>query len=272
MSNLTKRVLSAVAAVSLLFFVYKFFEVPGLIVISIAVNLLALREVEKLLSISANFTFRFLYYSLGLSIFLVNTLLENFGSLVFLVAFVLMHVVTLWERRSQTDLKSYESFSLKLTFSYVYASLLPAAGAKLLLFHKGVEWFLALLAIVFVGDIMAYFVGRSLGRRKLMVEVSPNKTIEGAIGGIVGSIAVGLVLNRVFFPNVSLGFFAALSLLVAMAAQSGDLFESLLKRVANVKDSGAIMPGHGGILDRLDGILFGAPVMLLGVYLIEKLY
>ena len=122
----------------------------------------------------------------------------------------------------------------------------------------GVMSLLWLLVIVAGADIGAYFVGKSIGKTKFC-ETSPNKTIEGVVGGLVVATLFG-----VFFAIDNISLFGAIiiSLLVALASVFGDLFESYLKREAGVKDSGDILPGHGGILDRTDGYLFGGIVML----------
>lgn len=123
----------------------------------------------------------------------------------------------------------------------------------------GVMTLLWLLVIVAGADTGAYFVGKSIGKTKFS-ETSPNKTIEGVLGGVFTAAILGT-----FFAPVGLHFVSALviSLIVAFASVFGDLFESYLKREAGVKDSGNILPGHGGILDRTDGYLFGAIVMLV---------
>ena len=135
-------------------------------------------------------------------------------------------------------------------------------GGVLLIFPLVVTW---------ASDIGAYFVGRALGKRKLIPSVSPGKTIAGAVGGLVASMLVAWAFARgVLVPVANLGFtpWGALLFggLVSVAAQMGDLFESLLKREARVKDSSHIIPGHGGILDRFDSLIFVLPVayLLLG--------
>ncbi|MGB5867757.1 MAG: phosphatidate cytidylyltransferase, partial [Arcobacteraceae bacterium] len=123
----------------------------------------------------------------------------------------------------------------------------------------GMGSLLWLLVVVAGADVGAYFVGKSMGSTKFC-ETSPNKTLEGVLGGIV----VAAVLGMLFAPE-ELGFILGLfiSLAVAVASIFGDLFESYLKREADVKDSGDILPGHGGILDRTDGYLFGGIIMLV---------
>ncbi|KAB7886564.1 phosphatidate cytidylyltransferase [Poseidonibacter ostreae] len=123
----------------------------------------------------------------------------------------------------------------------------------------GVMTLLWLLVIVAGADTGAYFVGKSIGKTKFS-ETSPNKTIEGVVGGVVIATILGS-----FFANDNLHIISAIviSIIVAFASVFGDLYESYLKREAGIKDSGSILPGHGGILDRTDGYLFGAIVMLV---------
>jgi len=122
---------------------------------------------------------------------------------------------------------------------------------------------LLLGAIVFLGDTGAYFVGKYLGRNKLYPLVSPNKTIEGALGGIVGSV-LGALIFKLFVANGVTWFDVfATAIPCGILGQVGDLTESLFKRSYGVKDSGSLLPGHGGILDRFDGVLFAAPYLLL---------
>jgi phosphatidate cytidylyltransferase len=117
------------------------------------------------------------------------------------------------------------------------------------------------LLIVFAGDVCAYFGGNFFGKHKLLPNISPNKTVEGSLSGILGSLVAGCIYAHFFLPQSTPLIIAATSTLAAILAQMGDLFESLVKRVADVKDSGRIMPGHGGILDRIDGVYFAAPLV-----------
>ncbi len=125
----------------------------------------------------------------------------------------------------------------------------------------GRYWVLFLLAVIMMGDTGAYYVGRALGRRKLAPSVSPNKTVEGLLGGIAASIVAALVASHLLLPEVHLFHAAVLGLLLSLLGVAGDLFESLLKRSAGVKNSSELMPGHGGVLDRLDGLYFSAPAL-----------
>lgn len=120
---------------------------------------------------------------------------------------------------------------------------------------------LFMLVIIWVNDSAAYFVGRAIGKRKLCPSISPGKTIEGAIGGIVGGVIAGFIY--VHFSSIQLGFgqLLLLCLLIGVAGIIGDLAESAIKRSAGAKDSGSIIPGHGGLLDRIDSMLFVLPVL-----------
>jgi phosphatidate cytidylyltransferase len=118
---------------------------------------------------------------------------------------------------------------------------------------------LMLFSVIWAGDTAAYYGGRAFGRHPLAPRVSPKKTVEGAVAGMVGSVVVGTVVGwwRLGEPWLNL---AGISAVTAVAGQVGDLAESALKRGAGIKDSSSILPGHGGILDRLDSLLFAAPV------------
>jgi phosphatidate cytidylyltransferase len=118
-----------------------------------------------------------------------------------------------------------------------------------------------LLASVMAADSCAYFAGHALGRRPLAAALSPAKTVEGGLAGLVGGAVGALAVGALGLPELPLGHAAALGVAAAAAGTAGDLFESQLKRWAGVKDSGALFPGHGGMLDRLDSLLFAGPVL-----------
>ena len=124
----------------------------------------------------------------------------------------------------------------------------------------GMVWIFFLLGIIFAGDTSAYYVGSYLGRHKLNPAISPGKTIEGAVGGLAGNLLVGAVGIIFFLPTLSWIGGTAFFLAVGVAGQVGDLFESELKRSSRIKDSGGLLPGHGGFLDRIDALLFASPV------------
>ncbi len=123
----------------------------------------------------------------------------------------------------------------------------------------GVQWLLVLMLIVMTNDSAAYYTGSTFGRNKLYPLVSPKKSVEGALGGLAGSMCGTLLAMFTFFPQLTLPDALVTAVVIGVIGQAGDLFESLLKRSFGVKDSGTIFPGHGGVLDRLDSVLFAAP-------------
>jgi phosphatidate cytidylyltransferase len=129
----------------------------------------------------------------------------------------------------------------------------------------GLWWLIAALVITWMNDTTAYFSGRLFGKHKLYPEVSPNKTWEGFFGGMVGSIGGLFILKYGFFPSVTVTDAFVMGVLGGILGPAGDLSESMLKRAYGVKDSGKIIPGHGGMLDRVDALLFNAPMVLLYV-------
>ncbi|MCY4527471.1 MAG: phosphatidate cytidylyltransferase [Chloroflexi bacterium] len=122
--------------------------------------------------------------------------------------------------------------------------------------EQGLEWVVFLLVVTFSTDTGAFFVGKAIGKRPLAPTISPGKTWEGAIGGFLAAVVAALVAAWALGIEVSVPLIVALGALMGVVGQAGDLFESKLKRLAGVKESGRLLPGHGGVLDRLDSIVF----------------
>jgi phosphatidate cytidylyltransferase len=149
----------------------------------------------------------------------------------------------------------------KAVFGVIYIPLLLSFLVVLRDGNDGVIWVSLLLWVVAWGDIGAYYVGSYLGRRKLCPAVSPKKTVEGALGGLGANLVAGLVFMLLFSGSLGALRVAVIALTAGAVGQAGDLFESVFKRAADVKDSGVILPGHGGFLDRLDALMFAAPIV-----------
>jgi phosphatidate cytidylyltransferase len=122
----------------------------------------------------------------------------------------------------------------------------------------GIPIIILMLLLVVASDSGAYFVGRSLGRTKLLPRVSPNKTVEGAIGGLSACVGAGIILRPLLAPQWTIGAAIILGIAVGVLAQFGDAAGSAFKRVCGVKDSGWLFPGHGGLLDRTCSLVFAA--------------
>jgi phosphatidate cytidylyltransferase len=182
----------------------------------------------------------------------------------------------------RTQMKGSYPAAAASAFAFTYIALPMAMLVQLRQQWGGAFWLLYLLLVVWAGDIFAYFVGRSLGRHLMAPRISPKKTWEGAAASLAASLVVGILLfNHAlqissFLLRIGLiqrrdGLFGLekpeiwpivwLTIALNVAAQLGDLVESLIKRGAGVKDSGTILPGHGGMLDRIDALLFAAPVL-----------
>jgi len=142
-----------------------------------------------------------------------------------------------------------------------------AMASYILVYHAdlGERWIFLVLCVVAAGDAGAYYVGTLWGRRKLCPSVSPGKTVEGALGGLAANLVVGMILGGLLLPSLPVLKGAVFFIALGIAGQIGDLFESMLKRSAGMKDSGRLLPGHGGLLDRIDALLFAAPVVLVMV-------
>ncbi|MFZ0292624.1 MAG: phosphatidate cytidylyltransferase [Candidatus Sulfotelmatobacter sp.] len=188
--------------------------------------------------------------------------------------------LTIAMRRTQMS-EAYPAAAAS-AFAFAYIALPMGMLVQLRQQWAGAFWILYLLFVVWAGDIFAYFVGRSLGRHLMAPRISPKKTWEGAAASLVASLGIGILLFDYslqissFLLRVGLierrdGLFGLekpemwpivlLTVALNIAAQLGDLVESLIKRGAGVKDSGSILPGHGGMLDRVDALLFAAPVL-----------
>jgi phosphatidate cytidylyltransferase len=263
MKTLPVRIISAVIGMALLILVAYFFNTPGVIIASFLACIVGSVEYQNILlkKVSLPLPLRLCFLIgcaliLFVTIFTDDLLLMTWG-LVLAIYFSL----SLWVMRSRIEIEGLFRGLAYSCVGFLYCALLPTFAVNILKIENGPIWFFLLIAIVFVGDIAAYFGGILLGKAKLMPDVSPNKTWAGSISGLVGSVVAAGVIQHFGLPKTSMVGLMGAGAVAGFIAQSGDLFESLIKRVADVKDSGRIMPGHGGALDRLDGIYFAAPVV-----------
>ena len=160
-------------------------------------------------------------------------------------------------------IRSIESAASEIALGLLAFLYIPFMLMHLMLLRQtpfGIQWLFVMMLIVMTNDSAAYYTGCAFGKHRLYPLVSPKKSIEGALGGLVGSLVGTMLAKFTFFPQLTFVDAVVTALVVGVVGQAGDLFESLLKRSFGVKDSGTIIPGHGGILDRLDSILFAAPV------------
>ena len=170
--------------------------------------------------------------------------------------FVLLAALTLTAWRGERDALARASAAL---FPALYLGL-PIGAMVALRALRGREALFLLLLTVMVSDTAQYYSGRAFGRRLLAPAVSPKKTVEGAIGGVVFGTALFTVVGGWWLPAIPTALRALVGATIVALGIVGDLFESMLKRSAGVKDSSALIPGHGGVLDRIDALLFAAPI------------
>lgn len=190
--------------------------------------------------------------------FVPEAVSANFHPSVIMMTFLIMSTARLFLVRDPSA--SLHDMAPAITgFVYIPTLLLPQWYLRL----NGYEWILLLYGSVWASDSLAYYVGKGMGKRKLYVEVSPNKTVEGAFGSILGGALSAFILGRLLFSDMNGMLFAFIGLMIGAVTIAGDLVESMFKRDAGVKDSGVLIPGHGGILDKIDGVLFAGPVLYL---------
>lgn len=263
--------------------------VPVLAIFAGAVALLAIRELLKLAEgygirplILPTYIFVAIFF-LIMAVHPGATDLLSTGSFVYfgLCAAVLAPFLFLSIAMRGDELRNGFPAAMVSTFAFVYIALPLASLVQLREQWRGAFLLLYLLLLVWAGDIFAYFIGKPLGRHRMSPRVSPKKSWEGAIASVIASVGVGLLMfhyaqlistalmrvglitqrDGIFTHPDLFGDVVVLSVILNIAAQLGDLVESLIKRGAGVKDSGAILPGHGGMFDRIDALLFAAPVL-----------
>jgi len=156
-----------------------------------------------------------------------------------------------------------------LAFGVLYIAWLLSHLISIRQFQQGIFLVFFLFVVTWGNDIAAYYSGTLWGRHQMAPVTSPKKTWEGAVGGLVGSLAMAWACRAWFLPSLSLAHALEVGFLLGIAAPLGDLCESLLKRSAGVKDSGALIPGHGGILDRIDSLIFTTPAFYYYLFIIK---
>lgn len=267
-NSLAKRLLSALVVLTGFFFVYFYFQKEGLYFTSVLVLVIGIYEYAQLTlydqSLKRVKIIFFISCLILLPITAFDIISQNLRSLLTIMVFSWMILAQIWLTRGKIQIEMLLRHLALSLLGVLYCVVFATFGLRVMYLsseaYVGELIFLGFLINVFLTDTSAYFAGIKFGKNKLMPELSPKKTIEGAIGGLFGSI-IFTSLYFHFIPQLQLNWVLVmvLAFFTSIASQTGDLFESLLKRVANVKDSGKIMPGHGGVLDRLDGVYFAAP-------------
>ena len=200
---------------------------------------------------------------IGISLGIILSLIITYGDAKVVSPFVvlLLLILSLLFMATSKNLSSTISNIGITFFGIFYIGFLLSHVSLIRNMEDGKLWALFLMVTVWAGDIFALFSGSLFGKHKLYPKISPNKTYEGLAGAIVGSIIVALAFTLLFTPRFAKGPCILLAFGMGILGQIGDFTESMLKRSAQVKDSGSLIPGHGGMLDRLDSFLFSAPFL-----------
>lgn len=273
MNTFVIRAISAIVAATVFILIFYFYDIQGLRLVCYFAPLLGARELIRILfKPDDSLRIKAIFFLFVIAVFAMTVQFPENSTLGFAVFSILFCCVSILFEKRFEDLAALSLFQAKGILGLFYVGLLPGIATRILDLPNGKVWFLTMLAVVFSGDIFAYLTGMLWGKKKILPNISPKKTIVGSIGGLFGSAAAGTLAGLFFLNQIELGALIFVSIATGLVAQLGDLFESMLKRVANRKDSGSLMPGHGGILDRLDGVLFGAPIMFAGALLLEKLF
>lgn len=259
-ASLGPRIATAVIAASAVLAVGYFLPAIGLEIIVAIVVALSVREFLRMafLPVQAPRVLK-IWFAATAALLLLGLLFSPEPLLVFALCSSLFLAVSIWITRNRISNERLLPALASSTVGFLYCVVFPTFSVYTLELEHGKIWFALHLLIVFAGDVFAYFGGIWIGGKKLMPEISPKKTVAGAFAGLLGSVGVGATAASLLLPGLPLWQSLFFSLVVGFAAQMGDLFVSLFKRVAQIKDSGHLLPGHGGILDRIDGILITCP-------------
>lgn len=252
MKELIVRGISGILYISIIV-IAMFASREWFIALLFVLGLITINEFQKLIDLKGYISFLIfpiLLFFLGYKVFNLNVvylyaLLAIFVNLFLLRDLLVVHKIPMFEN------KRYVSILFYLISGFVFLALIP---------HRlnGTQILIGFFILTWANDSFAYIIGKNFGKRKLLERISPKKTVVGFFGGLGGALLAGFLIFR-YTQSLSLGLWLCLSVLVSVLGTFGDLIESKFKRQAGVKDSGSLMPGHGGIYDRLDSILFTSP-------------
>jgi len=261
MSSFLKRSLSGLIY-AILFVSTMVYSKETYVLLTSLFGFFCLWELQKLTNYKSYIPYLLLIAAISYIVFLPRIALLNDVLLVLVLSSSLQHIIFLYSKRKypQTKLEKFDVSFRYLILSFGFLMMLP-------MIESAYEYMIILPLVLFIwaNDSFAYLIGKNFGKRKLFQSVSPKKTIEGFIGGIFFTIVTAIIIAN-YSDLFSMTHWIVLSIITSVLGTTGDLVESKLKRQAKVKDSGYIMPGHGGLLDRLDSLLFVAPFVYLYIH------
>lgn len=254
-----KRILAAIFGLTAIFTIYYFFRHAGLIFLTTALSLAAYWEFLSFSGSPKKYSILPVIISLGVSLWFALHMPGEFHAF-YLGALVILFQ-GLWIAHSQKpeSLPHEYWFTQAQVFGLFYLIILPSFLPRIHALPHGPAWLTLLMGIVWLGDTGAYYGGKALGKHKLSLNISPGKTWEGAICALLVCAIFAAIMQRISLQHVSQERLIFLSICASIVAQAGDLFESMMKRTYKVKDSGSLIPGHGGVFDRFDSVILAAP-------------
>lgn len=259
MTSHVKRLITALVALPFLVFIIYFAPFWAFIMLILFVALISLSEFYSMVKPRAENKIIFVNYLLTALLFL-SLLLGN-SLFVAVFPFFVMFPLTFYIFDYSRNNKSKGNMGQTIMGPF-YICLPLILFIMIGVMPQGRYWVTFLLAVIFAGDTGSFYAGKFLGRHKL-TPLSPGKTWEGAIGGLIANALCAAAFGYAIFPSLPGTTILILGIGVGLSGQIGDTAESMLKRMSNIKDSGKILPGHGGILDRIDSLLFAIPVLYI---------
>lgn len=261
MNQLLKRAISAFVYVLLFLFAILFSDKTYIGLITIFA-IICLWEFKRIIKFKNNIS----YIILPIAVFYFKEYANENITLAFLTLTLLCLFRLLYHLFSEN--KSYPKSTISKIDLCIRYIILPFTFLILLPFINETyhpEIIIYTISLIWINDSFAFFVGKSIGKTKLLERVSPKKTIEGFVGGLIFAVIAGAIIGK-YSGFFSIIHWTLIAIIIALFGSLGDLVESKFKRQANVKDSGNIMPGHGGLLDRLDSLFFVAPFVYLYIH------
>jgi phosphatidate cytidylyltransferase len=263
-NELAKRVATGVVGAAVLLFLLLQAGAFGAFLVTLVLSMAMAREFCNLtLGLPDKLEKTYLLLVLAWVVVTLNFLFQGaeLGLLLFSFLVLFTYFLLRAPRHAGPELQDHFKELMALLFGTLYLIILPLLLLRIHSATNGSRWVVAFLLMNWAGDTGAYFGGRRFGRRKLYPLISPKKTREGALAGLVGGLVATLIFKLAAFRAMPWGAVLVVPLLVGAFSQVGDLCESFLKRAYDKKDSGSFLPGHGGFLDRFDGVVFSLPVM-----------
>ncbi len=255
------RALSALLGLGLLIAIAYYFSITGLLVICSLVTFIGCIEFSQMIE-SKSRVIQALFVCISFAFYLSFSFYSQ-SILVFISYFVFLTTYFILGSKEEISVRmnNLSMWTVGILYCGVFTGLVSLG-----LERSGYLFFITLLLVSFMTDTFAYLGGRLFGKHPLAPMISPKKTLEGSAFGLLGGSISATYFVFTQKPDASLTVVFLACLMASLFSQVGDLFESMLKRHCGVKDSGQIMPGHGGILDRIDGLLFAAPIIYLLVF------